>query len=178
MQFNVLTHLGLREKHFLLDIGCGSLRGGRLFIPYLLPGHYFGIEPERWKVEEGIANELGQDAIRIKEPSFHYSGDFRLSVFGRSFDFMLAQSIFSHATQDQIRTCLREAVNVMAPGGILAATYFPGARNYQGAAWTHFATYRPDFMRSLAQEAGLVLEELDWHHPSGQQWVVYRAASE
>jgi len=44
-QFNLLTMLGLRENHFLLDVGCGSLRGGRLFIPYLLPHHYFGIEP-------------------------------------------------------------------------------------------------------------------------------------
>lgn len=28
MQFNLLTFLGLREDHYLLDIGCGSLRGG------------------------------------------------------------------------------------------------------------------------------------------------------
>ena len=27
MQFNLLTFLGLREDHYLLDIGCGSLRG-------------------------------------------------------------------------------------------------------------------------------------------------------
>ena len=151
-------------------------RGGRLFIPYLLPGDYFGIEPAQWKVEEGIANELGEDAIRIKRPSFRFSDDFRLSVFGRSFDFMLAQSIFSHAAPDQIRTCLGEAVNVMAPGGILAATYFLGDRNYEGTAWTRVARYRPDFMRSLAQEAGLMMEDLDWQHPRGQQWVIYRAA--
>ena len=29
-------------------------------------------------------------------------------------------------------------------------------------------------MRGLAEEAGLMMEEFDWHHPSGQQWVVYR----
>jgi len=28
MQFNLLTSLGLRECHHLLDIGCGSLRAG------------------------------------------------------------------------------------------------------------------------------------------------------
>ena len=57
-QFNLLTALGLREYHYLLDIGCGSLRGGRLFIPYLLPNRYFGIEPESWLIEESIANEM------------------------------------------------------------------------------------------------------------------------
>ena len=60
MQFNLLTNLGLREEHYLLDIGCGSLRAGKLLIPYLVPGRYFGIEPERWLIEEGIDNELGQ----------------------------------------------------------------------------------------------------------------------
>ena len=35
-----------REIHRLLDFGCGSLRLGRMAIPYLLEGHYFGIEPE------------------------------------------------------------------------------------------------------------------------------------
>ena len=29
MQFSLLTALGLREDHSLLDIGCGSLRAGR-----------------------------------------------------------------------------------------------------------------------------------------------------
>ena len=34
-QFALMVGLGLREDHTLLDIGCGSLCGGRLFIPYL-----------------------------------------------------------------------------------------------------------------------------------------------
>ena len=47
LQFQAMTSLGLREYHSLLDVGCGSLRAGRLFIPYLLPGRHFGIEPNR-----------------------------------------------------------------------------------------------------------------------------------
>jgi len=41
MTFNLLTTLGLRQHHSLLDIGCGSLRIGRLLIPYLNQGKYF-----------------------------------------------------------------------------------------------------------------------------------------
>ena len=70
-QFNLLTSLGLREGHYLLDIGCGSLRTGRLLIPYLLPGHYFGMEPEKWLIEEGIKNECREDLIKIKEEFEH-----------------------------------------------------------------------------------------------------------
>src|ERR1700733_7755663 len=108
-QFSLLTALGLREDHTLLDIGCGSLRGGRLFIPYLAPEKYFGIEPEQWLIDQGIAAEVGRDLADIKKPAFSNDSNFTLSTFGRTFDFMLAQSIFSHATQKQIRQCLSEA---------------------------------------------------------------------
>lgn len=60
IQFNLLTSIGLRENHYLLDIGCGSLRGRRLFIVYLLSAHYLEIEPEKWLIEEGIKKELGK----------------------------------------------------------------------------------------------------------------------
>ena len=93
LQFSLLTALGLREHHYLLDIGCGSLRAGRLFIPYLLPERYFAIEPERWLIDEGIRLEIGQAQVDIKKPTFSQESDFTLSCFGRSFDFLMAQSI-------------------------------------------------------------------------------------
>src|SRR5688572_18419377 len=86
MQFNLLTHLGLREFHYLLDVGCGSLRAGRLFIPYLLPGHYYGIEPQAWLIEEGIQNELGRDILQIKQPNFSNDSNFNCLHFSQTFD--------------------------------------------------------------------------------------------
>jgi len=175
MQFNLLTRLGLREDHYLLDVGCGSLRGGRLFIPYLLPGRYFGIEPEAWLIEEGIENELGRDAIRIKQPTFSHLGDFRLSSLGQDFDFILAQSIFTHAAERQIRTCLTEAKRVLKEGGKMAATYFPGPQNHVGDEWVYpgGTTYQPEYMRSMAADAGLDLAPLDWRHPNkNQRWLL------
>lgn len=32
LQLSVLTSLGLRQEHKLLDVGCGSLRAGRFFL--------------------------------------------------------------------------------------------------------------------------------------------------
>ena len=52
MVFNLLTCLGLRQHHKVLDIGCGSLRCGRLLIPYLNKGNYFGVEPNKWLVDK------------------------------------------------------------------------------------------------------------------------------
>jgi SAM-dependent methyltransferase len=173
MQFNLLTTLGLREEHYLLDVGCGSLRGGRLFIPYLLAGRYFGIEPDQALVEEGLDRELGRDILTVKEPSFEFRDDFRLSVFGRDFDFILAQSIFSHATAGQIHTCLGEAAQVLRPGGTMAATFYEGEDNYDGDEWVFPGRvfYRFDFMTGAAQAAGLQAERIDWPHPGLQNWL-------
>ena len=174
MQFYLLTYFGLRKEHYLLDIGCGSLRAGRLLIPYLLPGRYCGIEPEAWLVETGIARELGEETSRINQPRFSSDPNFTLSVFGSRFDFILAHSIFSHASLHQIRRCLAEARDVMGPSSIFLATFVQGKRCYQGNEWVHCARYTWEKMRHLAREADLLCRLVDWHHPVGQRWMMLR----
>ncbi len=172
MQFNLLTYLGLTENHFLLDIGCGSLRAGRLFIPYLRPGHYFGIEPVEWLLQAGVDHEVGRSQIEIKRPSFNSNSEFRLSEFQRDFDFLMAQSIFSHTSQDQIRACLAEAKKVMRPDAIFTASYCEGAQNYTGDKWTVRANYTFARMKELVDETGLSCDALDWPHTDMQKWLL------
>src|SRR5882762_1735023 len=107
LQFAVLALLGLREHHKILDIGCGSLRVGRLLIPFLHKEHYFGIEPNEWLVRNGIEQELGSSIAEAKRPRFSQDRQFRLSEFGVRFDFILAVSIFSHAPRTAIGMALR-----------------------------------------------------------------------
>ena len=174
VQFSLLTYLDLREHHFLLDVGCGSLRAGRLFIPYLLPGRYFGIEPQQWLVEEGIRSEVGQDLVDIKQPVFSYDSNFTLSSFNQGFDFILANSIFTHASQSQIRRCLAEAKKVMGPASIFAATFVEGEENYPGDSWVYpdVITYTLGHMVNMAEEQGLTCKPFDWPHPGNQRWLV------
>lgn len=173
MQFNLLTLLGLREHHSLLDIGCGSLRAGKLLIPYLLPDRYFGIEPEEWLVEEGIENEIGRSLVEIKRPTFGNDRNFALSAFGRKFDFLVAQSIFSHASRLQIHRCMEEAAKVMHPQSIFCATFVQGPENYSGTAWVYpgCVTYTLEFLESLVREHGMWMTLLYWPHPYQQTWV-------
>lgn len=172
IQFNLLTALGLREGHSLLDIGCGSLRAGRLFIPYLAAGNYFGIEPLPWLVKEGIDKEIGASMVGLKRPTFRHDEDFSLGAFGRQFDFILAQSIFSHTSQAQIRRCMSEAKKVLMPGGLLVATYFEASMDYQGSRWVAKANYTRARMCELVEEQGLEFTPIEWRHPDPQQWFV------
>jgi hypothetical protein len=95
-QFSLLFANGLREHHRVLDFGCGSLRLGRLLIPYLWEKCYFGIEPNRWLNDDAIAYETGVDALGIKKPQFSYREDFDCNCFGVKFDYIIAQ-VYSYA---------------------------------------------------------------------------------
>jgi hypothetical protein len=172
LQFNLLTTLGLRDRHSLLDIGCGSLCAGRLFIPYLRPGRYFGIEPLDWLLQKGIDEELGPSAIEIKKPTFLRDDSFTLTAFGRKFDYLLAQSIFSHTSQAQLRKCLSEAAQVMMPHSVFAATFFEGSTNYKGDRWTAHADYTLDKIQEFAEEQGLIVRPINWDHQDLQRWIL------
>ncbi len=172
VQFNLLTALGLREDHFLLDVGCGSLKAGRLFIPYLRPGRYYGIEHLPWLIQESIEREIGADLVRIKKPVFSDDNNWTMSVFNRPFDFILAQSIFSHLPQQGIRRCVAEAKKALKPDGIFAASFFLGLDNYDGPSWVVKADYTLDFMCRMVESEGMACTPIDWQHPDPQQWIL------
>jgi len=129
-QFCVLLTEGLRENHTLLDIGCGSIRGGKFFISYLAPGHYFGIEPNGNIVGEGIKNELNEEYVfGQKKARFWFDDRFELTGFpGRPkrFDFILAQSIFSHTSRHQTEKCISQVAQVLDDDGSFLGTWFVG----------------------------------------------------
>ena len=174
LQFNLLTSRGLRGFHTVLDIGCGSLRLGRLLIPYLNQGKYYGIEPNSSLVTSGFEHELGWDACKIKSPVFLYRDDFTCGIDGLQFDYIMAQSIFSHASQEQISKCLKEARTVSHKGTQFFATYYSNReQNYQGSEWVYptCVGYTNDTIAGLAEAQGWVTEMLPTDHPNGQTWV-------
>lgn len=173
-QFNVLTGLGLREHHSLLDIGCGSLRGGRLFIVYLQQGKYHGIEPNAALVQAGIDQELGQSVIDLKKPTFYHFDDFRLTTTGKQFDFILAQSIFSHAGFNLVQRTISEAASSIVKGGKFAATFFQGEGGI-GKGWLGHGvtTHTLKQMVAAGRQWGFKVNALDVKHPVGQTWICY-----
>lgn len=174
LQFSLLTSAGLRAHHRLCDIGCGSLRAGKLLLPYLDKGHYFGMEPEQWLIDEGIKEELGADLIRLKSPSFSNSPDFEISLWNQSFHYIIAQSIFSHAGPEMIQTCFREVGQCLASDGFFLATFIWGAADYTQNEWVYpgCVSYRAETIAKWAKEEGLQMTTTNWPHPNGQSWVL------
>ena len=100
MQFNFLIEEGLNPEHFLLDMGCGSLRGGIHFIEYLQNGHYFGIDKNS-ELLEGGKIELQENNLSHKNPFLKIMENFEFNLLNQSFDFALAQSVFTHLDKDK-----------------------------------------------------------------------------
>jgi SAM-dependent methyltransferase len=170
-QFRLLCSLGLREHHRVLDFGCGSLRAGRLLIPYLQPEKYFGIEPNAWLVEDAIENQIGRDIVRIKRPQFSDSDAFIAGVFEGKFDYIIAQSIFSHAGPRMLRRALRSFGRRLEEGGLCVVTFVEGGRGMPAEGW-HYpqcVTYPAGEIPGLVAEGNLVCTRIPWFHPR-QTW--------
>ena len=177
MTFNLLTTLGLRQHHSLLDVGCGSLRIGRLLIPYLNLGKYFGVEPNKWLVQEGINREVGETLVQIKRPTFFFTDTPNaITQANISFDFAMAQSIFSHCGLDLIKGWLSAISRSLAQGGALVATFLPGDEDSTRTGWVYpeCVNYLPATLERAAAEADLRFEILDWKHPR-QTWGLFAA---
>lgn len=174
MCFGLLTSLGLRGRHRLLDVGCGSLRLGRLLVPYLNEGNYYGLEPNKWLVDDGLSLELGHDILSLKKPTFSYTDSTKLIGKKDFFDFAIAQSIFSHCGPDLLSRHLIEINDALTPGGVLLATFIKGEANTEKEGWIYpqCVEYTPTYISQAAGACGYEFQMLDWLHPR-QSWALF-----
>jgi SAM-dependent methyltransferase len=174
LQFDFLLRRGLRPHHRLLDLGCGTLRGGRKLIPYLEPGNYSGIDISAKAI--GYAKELVQSeghaerlprlsVIRDDNPGF---GEFA----GDHFDVILAQSVFTHLPPEHIEGCLERIGPMMAARSVFFFTYLPASEIVRTGLKDF--RYPLSFFEAVASRHGFALGDLseDYPHPWGQRMLV------
>lgn len=165
-QFRLLTTLGLRSDHSLLDFGCGSLRSGRILISYLDEGCYCGIEPNEWLINDAIEHQTGKDLLALKKARFNHNSDWQTNVFSQQFDFILSQAVLPLFGGDCIRKALENFHNSLKPDGLIAVTFVEGANDHEGTGRAEgIAAYRRKTLERFAKEAGLFYKRLPWYHP-------------
>jgi SAM-dependent methyltransferase len=125
LQLVTLLREGLQPSSSVLDIGCGCLRGGYWMIHFLDPGCYYGIEPAREMLEAGLEGILEPGLADAKRPQFAHNDDWDFTVFRVEFDFVVARSIWTHASKAQIVNMLDSFRASAAPGATLLASYLP-----------------------------------------------------
>ncbi|MEP1552270.1 MAG: class I SAM-dependent methyltransferase [Paraglaciecola sp.] len=182
LQLNFLKKEGLLPTHNLLDMGCGSLRGGVKFVEYLDNNKYFGLDINQSLLDAGKI-ELANAGLENKTVNLANSNCFDASQFSVQFDCAVAISLFTHLSVNFIVQCLERVKSVLAEDGKFYATFFvvnskdeffssviqkPG--EIKTSHYTDPFHYDLAIIQLMADYAGLSLDYIgDWHHPRNQK---------
>ena len=190
LQYNFLLEEGLLPNHHLLDVGCGSLRGGIHFVRYLEDRHYFGIDINSELLEAGKV-ELEKANLLIKAPVLVEMHNFHFVSLNQEFEYALAQSLFTHLSLNSIIRCVMNIEKVLIPGGRFFASFFEDPQGrfnldcllHQRADGEPFATfldkdpYHYDFdtFRWVCEGTSLEVSYIgDWNHPRNQKMLAFK----
>lgn len=170
-QFDFIVQMGLKPYHKMLDIGCGTLRGGRYFIEYLDSNNYTGIDISR-KAISFAEHFVVQERLSEKSPRLIVNEkktfDF-LEFPGEIFNYILAQSVFTHNKPEHIKACFENIGDVMDNNSSFYFTYW-FADKYKQVGLKDFR-YPYIFFEILSQHYGFELKDYSdiFIHPKRQQ---------
>lgn len=169
-QIEFLRARGLQPGNHLLDLGCGTLRGGIPLIDFLQEGHYTGIEVRADVLAEG-RRELAEAGLLAKSPTLMQCDRLDSLDLPVRYDFVWAFAVLIHMSDAILETALAAIARHLAPGGCFFGNVNIGSSpegHWQGfpvvcRSWDH---YRAAFKRHGLQVEDIgSLTELGHRHP-------------
>lgn len=158
-QFEFLMRERLRPTHFLLDLGCGTMRGGIPIVRYLESGHYFGIDLREEALREEL-REINEAGLDRKRPTLILASDLaRISLECR-FDFVWAVSVLFHISDSILDVALSFVKRHLRMDGVCFANVNVGAG--EAGRWREFPVIwraLEDYSRVAARQ-GLCLDDM------------------
>jgi SAM-dependent methyltransferase len=179
MQFDYLLRHGLEPGHRMLDIGCGNLRAGRLFIDHLDTGNYYGIDISP-AILLAAQDTLVREGLQAKLPHLTLADDLTFAFLPDGhFDVVHAHSVFSHSPRHVIEECFAHVGRILAPGGFFDFT-FDRTEGEEHQVLHEDFYYRTGTLVDLAARHGLTARFMgDWEDlPHRQSKLRVTAVSE
>lgn len=182
---DLLDREGVQPEHFVLDLGCGSLGLGRLLLPRLSQSRYWGYEPDRDLLFDGIAIELARAGIDPVKGHFIVNRTFDLSESPHRFSWIVASSLFSRLSLHGVARCLATVLPHLAPGGRFYASVYEGpllgdvtrADGRQTRADAEPYHHDLAIIGGVARALGATMARIEAPpHPRGESLVVFTTA--
>lgn len=120
-QLDFLRSRGLQAQDQLMDLGCGTLRGGIPLIDFLEPGHYTGVDV-RIEVIAEARKELEEEGLTHKIPEL-LSAPYGLKELklSRKYDVIWAFSVLFHMNNEGFDEALEFISRHLNEGGVCYA---------------------------------------------------------
>ncbi len=158
-QIQFLKNMGVKPSHFLIDIGCGTLRGGIPIIEYLDSGHYFGIEARPDVLAQG-KKELNISKLEYKNPSLIIGEDLTTLELRKSVDFIWSFSVLIHMRDDMLNSTLGFVQRHLGKDGVFYANV--NISDEPDGEWQGFPIVRRswDFYEEMCRSYGLTVQDM------------------
>jgi SAM-dependent methyltransferase len=143
-QIEFLERSGLRPETTLVDIGCGTLRGGVPIIERLDPGNYVGIDV-RPEIETEARDELREHNLLAKNPTLLFGQPLTALHLDTRFDIAWAFAVLFHLTDDHLDECFAFVQEHLKADGAFFANVNLGVQKPN--QWREF----PELWRTIDQ---------------------------
>jgi cyclopropane fatty-acyl-phospholipid synthase-like methyltransferase len=160
-QIRFLRDAGLSAEHCVLDVGCGTLRGGIPLIDYLEAGHYYGIDARAAVLEEA-KQELREAGLEHKAVTLVHADNLAGVNLRVEFDVIWAFAVLFHMSDEILDSCFGLVGRHLRPSGAFYANVKIGRRKDARWKWQGFpVVWRTwEFYQDAAARHGLVVTDL------------------
>lgn len=182
LQYRFLRSEGLKSSHKLLDVGCGTFRGGRFIIEFLKRGNYYGLDEKRsaiaWGKRHALKKLMGKKPHLFTLEMGSKLVDLAQVLKFTGFDYVWMHAFLDHIGPTKVESVLYSVGKVLADDGCIYATSFivPGGKRLARWGKQKVETYSYQdpwhytmaFLEGAAVNAGLYIDGCpEYAHPLG-----------